>query len=416
MVAILFSALTLWGSVDYASANTNDYVVTEIPNAPILIQSVIEYHGVTYTDGRDRNSGLDHMYRFDGTSFTEIPGSFGMTNPIIFNDKIIAIGTPPSSFEQHIFEFDGTTVRDIANVGSLSTYEIFAIFNGYLYIGNNNSATNYETYKYNGIGSPTTVSSLPIGLETPVVLGNKIYARGWHSPGTYDLYSIDTSDTVTQITTDIVPSMLSVVNNKLYYYGYINYPLSFTRQLYSYDGTATSVVPNGGTFGVSPKTFNGDFYFVPNINSALKRIVNAQVETVTLTSTDGAIGTPAQIVPFDGRLFLRSTNGGYVESMWWSDISTTNRIPGLTYNIRIVGVAQNMLLVHTAFNVPSSSRLYAITNPTAVVHSINTPPTNTELANTGGFFERYSGWAAVLIVAGFFLIVGARSNSRSSSQ
>lgn len=410
LVALIFTALTLWGSVDSARATTNDYVVTEIPNAPILIQSVIEYHGVTYTDGRDKNTGLDHMYSFDGTSFTEVPGSSGMTNPIIFNDKLIAIGSPPSSFEQHVYEFDGTTIRDLVNVGGLSTYDIFAIFNGYLYIGNNNSATNYETYKYNGSGTPTRVSSLPIGLETPVIYGNKMYARGWHNPGTYDLYSIDASDTVTQITTDIAPIMLSVVNNKLYYFGYINYQVGYTRQLYSYDGT-TSVVPNGGTFGSSPSTYNGNFYFVPNINSSLKRIVNDQVDTVTLSSSDGAIGTPTQIVPFDGRLFIGSSNGGYLESMWWSDISSTNRIPDLNYNIHIVGVAHNMLLVHTGFNVPSSSRLYAITNPNSAVPATNTPPTNAELAKTGGHYETLFGWAATLFVAGLILRVATRRNS-----
>jgi hypothetical protein len=410
LVALLFTALTLWGSVDSARATTNEYVVTEIPNAPILVQSVIEYHGVTYTDGRDRNTGLNHMYSFDGTSFTEIPGSSGMSNPIIFNDKLIAIGTPPSSFDQHVYEFDGTTVRDLVNVGGLSSYDIFAIFNGNLYIGNNNSATNYETYKYSGSGNPTTFPNLPIGLETPVIYGNKIYARGWHAPGAYDLYSIDTSDTVTQITSDISPSMLSVVNNKLYYFGFIDYQVGYTRQLYSFDGT-TSVVPNGGTFGSSPTTYSGNFYFVPNIDSSLKRIVNHQVDTVILSSSDGAIGTPTQIVPFDGRLFMRSSNGGYLESLWWSDISSTNRIPGLTNNLRIVGVAHNMLLVHTAFNVPSSSRLYAITNPNSVVPATNAPPAHVELAKTGGNYETFIGWAAALFVAGLILRVASRRNS-----
>lgn len=405
---------TQFGNVLAAQATTTEYVVTEIPNAPILIEAVIDYHGVTYTGGRDRTSGVDHMYTFDGTTFTEVPGTYGMIDPVIFNDKLLFMGYTASGYSAHVYEYDGTTIRDLVEVGMLSSLDMLVVFNGVLYIGNNNSATNYETYKYTGTGTPARVASLPIGLETPIVFGNKLYVRGWHSPGTYDLYSIDTNDTVTQLTTDISPSMLTVANNKLYYFGYINYPASFTRQLYYFDGANTVADVSGGSTGYSPVTFNNSVYFVPNLNSQLRQISTSQIDSITLTSTDGPVGRPQQIMPFDGRLFVRSyPTSGFVESIWVTDLTTTNLVPGLTYNLRMVGVAQNKLLIYTNFNSPTNARLYIVTNPAANVAPSGVNPTNTApdvptLAATGAEMANAWGLAALFIALGLLALAAKR--------
>lgn len=409
LVGLLVVVLTMWGFSPAARGTTNDYVVTELLNAPILMDSVIDYHGVTYTNGRDRTTGVDHMYVFDGTSFTEVPGTYGMIDPTIFNDKLVFLGYTASGYNAHVYEFDGVTVRDMSiDVGMLGSLDMLAIFNGFLYIGNNNSATNYETYKYSGSGSPVRVSSLPIGIETPVVFGGKLYVRGWHAPGTYDLYSIDTTDTVTQLTTDISPSMLTVANNKLYYFGYVNYPTSFTRQFYSFDGTTTVAEATGGTTGASPISYNGAVYYAPMVNSTLMRIAPSQIDNVTLSSTDGALGRPTQLITFDGRLFFRSTPmSGFTESLWWTDFSTTNLIPGLNYNIKLAGVGQNELLVYTYFNYPNSARLFAIARPQAATPSSSTPPTDNStstptLAATGFNISTFAWLSILLLTLGIF--------------
>jgi len=147
---------------------------------PLSIQNVVEFDGELYVAhvGGDDEDGL---YRFDGTSFTYIPGTPVYTTGYVEFDGDLFFTGYDALADLWLWRFDGTTATPVASAGDVYT----ALFNGDLYF----VAPSGQLAVFDG-GVAATVLGSPGSVRQLFPVGSELY---FTAGPTSTLWSMDTS-------------------------------------------------------------------------------------------------------------------------------------------------------------------------------------------------------------------------------
>ncbi|QTN38259.1 HYR domain-containing protein [Cryomorphaceae bacterium] len=220
-----------------------------------------------------------HVYKLDLTTetITDLTSATlnraGMDGLVVYNDgtgdKLYFAGRAGSSGATDLYMWDGTTLSAAPN---FSLYEPgrMAVYNGYIYMSASTSSTLYyndtELYRYNGSGTSLvhafadlsgTAATDPDPRDF-ITFDSKLFFVGGagFNPGQYRLYSVNSSNTVTQEyspTSGYAPQDLMVVGSNLYFgLNTASYP-SQTYHFFRYNsaGNATNVTTGATNWNTS---------------------------------------------------------------------------------------------------------------------------------------------------------------------
>jgi ELWxxDGT repeat protein len=287
--------------------------------------------------------------------------SSASSNPmdfVSFGTDVYFSAIPVTSNGAQLMKYDGTNppsaVSSTANFNPTS----LTVFNGTLYMAANSSGS--KLFSYDGISAPAAVSTPAVtGPEYLQVFGTDLYFSA--TGGTYgqELWALsNTSAPAANINTTSgqgsAPAQLVVMNSKLYFSASDGLSDGNNgRQLYSYNGSAASMVGSPITTGIyaTADALNPGSPIVV-FNNALYFPATADTSTFYLYSSDGT-ATPAPVaasplvadtamVVCNGALFLRSTDGALQKYNGSSFTNLTNGSLTLGTNVTF-GVLNNVL-------------------------------------------------------------------------
>lgn len=260
------------------------------------------------------DDGYGVLFKYDGTTLTEIPTPTGYTAsnagyigyPVVLGSELLLIYTA-NDFSKHLFKYDGTNLTAVTEP---SGYDQNGFNNDPIIIGSNlymkylkNNGV-YNLMKYDGttmteVPSPTGFDAQYQGYDgKPFVWGSDLYLR-YNANGAngYHLFKYD-GTSLTQIAS---PTGYNSEDNSGYYGDaiaydnklYLRYLADGTgpSTLFSYDGTTLTEIPaltgygndNAGYAGGDKEIVVGGYLYLAYYNP---------IGNVTLMKYDGSTFTP----------------------------------------------------------------------------------------------------------------------------
>ena len=331
----------LIGSSDSATAATVPNSPTQIAGGPNNPSDLFEFHGALYFNA-ETTPGNSGLWKFDGTNFTVISQTIVMISRshVEYRGELYIAGYPSSGSLVTDTKLYKVTISGLsAPIAPMGFDEDeLVVFNDVLYFTGEHPNYSVQTFDGTNVG---TAAGFPCCLQRGVVSGNKLYFSGWHSPGSFDLYSYDGSSVTQHSTVSQVPREIQVLNGSVYFIGIIDQSINWDKAWMTPTSNSVSQI----SLPFQPDTvptvqFNNQIIFSkPNTNE----LYGFTGSTVNLFAHNysgyGLMTTSPSYVYFEG--ITNSSN----TQLYYSDGVTENVIPNSNFanGIAAMGTLESRL-------------------------------------------------------------------------
>jgi hypothetical protein len=300
--ALFIGLAALTGVVIGASpANAAAGPPVPVPGAPASTSAYTEFNGLLYLSGVAEADIYSSLFSFDGTTFTQIPGSpVGPTQFHVLGDElvfeaVVDINALPS-YAYGLFVYDGTTITQVP--GPFETPNDFVSIGSTVYF----QATvggEVQLWQYDG----TAASAVPGGAVDPRRLSTyngKLYFAGDTDPSPTEAFTLFSYDPATPAVAAAAVLGAPADPGELVPYDGLAY-LGAPGGLYTFDGAATfapvGIAPATGPYGLT--VFDGALYFTAGdgsdtnvfffIGGVTTKVPGAVTETLRYTEFNGSL-------------------------------------------------------------------------------------------------------------------------------
>ena len=333
LAGLAMAAVALTGAAPASAASTPP---TPVVGAPASTSAYYEHNDLLYLSGVAEGDIYSSMFSFDGTTFTQVPGSpVGPTqfhtlgNQLIF-EAIVDINALPS-YAYGLFTYDGTTItqvsapfespNDFVSVGSVAYFQ--ATVGGEV-----------QLWQYDGsVASPVAGGDVsPSRLST---YEGKVYFEGDTDPTPGEARTLFSYDPATPSTPAAAVAGAPVGASELVAYDGLAY-FGADGSLYSFDGASTfalvDIAPATSAGGLT--VFDGALYFTGGTSGF------GNVFTYvggTTTEFAGALTETQTYVEYNGRLYyLGFANGEPLMNVIEAgEVSVLEGSPEYTFNMTV---------------------------------------------------------------------------------
>jgi hypothetical protein len=303
-VAALLATTLVSGAVLLGAAPANAAITQPVPvaGAPASVSGFTEFNGLMYLSGVAPGENYSTLFSFDGTTFTQIPGSpVGVSEMHVLGGQLVFeaiedINALPS-YSYRLFTFDGSAITQVPGV--LTTPNDFVSIGDVAYF-QASVADVWQVWQYDG-----TTASVVAGSDVePSHLSSyngKLYFEGDTDPTPATSNTLFSYDPATPLAPAApVPGAPADATELVSYNGLAYYGAGGT--LYSYDGdlafTPISIAPAADPFGLT--VFDGALYFTASEGNDTNVYSYAAGVTAKIP---GAVTETLKYVEYDGGLY-----------------------------------------------------------------------------------------------------------------
>lgn len=337
LLGLSVAAVSLAGA---APANAAGEPPAPVPGAPASTSAYHLFNGELFLSGVAEGDIYSSLFAFDGTNFTQIPGSpVGPTQFHTLGDELIFEAivdiTALPSYHYGLFTYDGSTITQVP--GAFETPNDFVSVGSIAYF-QATVADEVQLWQYDG----TTASPVPGGAVSPSRLSTyngKVYFEGDTDPSPAEAPAMFVYDPATPATPPApVPGSPTDISTIVEYngLGYFGAP----GALYSFDGaapfTAISIAPS--VFANALTVFDGAIYFTGGTGDGEGSFGNVySYAGGAVAAVPGALTETIQYVEYNGSLYyLGFANGEPVMNIIsGGQVSVLAGSPEYTFNMTV---------------------------------------------------------------------------------
>lgn len=225
-----------------AFATTAQNIPTQIIGGPDNPNNIFEFNGAIYFNA-ETTPGDMGLWKYDGHQFS-IVSQHIVTIPqshVEYRGELYIAGYPylgSAITDTKLYKVSsGVLSAPISPMGF--DEDELVVFNDVLYFTGVHPNYTVQTYDGASIG---TASGFPCCLQRGVVSGNKLYFSGWHSPGSFDLYSYDGNSVTQHSTVSQMPREIQALNDSVYFIGIINQSINWDKAWITPTATSVSTI------------------------------------------------------------------------------------------------------------------------------------------------------------------------------
>ena len=225
-----------------ASATTAPNSPTQLIGGPNNPSDMFEYDGALYFNA-EITPGNRGFWKFDGSNFTVVSRDIVTISKshVEFRGELyiagyLSSGSPFTDTKLYKVTASGLSAP-IAPMGF--DEDELVVFNDVLYFTGEHPNYTVQTFDGTNIG---TALGFPCCLQRAVVSGNKLYFSGWHTPGSFDLYSYDGTSVTQHSTVSQMPREIQVLNGSVYFIGVIDQSINLDKAWITPTATSVSTI------------------------------------------------------------------------------------------------------------------------------------------------------------------------------
>lgn len=379
---------------------------TPVAGAPASSSSYYVHDGLFYLAGVAEGDIYSSLFAFDGTTFTQVPGSpvgptqFHTLGDDLIFEAIVDINAQPS-YKYGLFTYDGTTISQVP--GAFESPNNFVSVGDVAYFQATAGGVT-QLWQYDG----TTASPVAGGDVEPRRLstyGGKVYFEGDTDPSAGEslvLFSYDPATAAPAAPVSGAPAEASelVEYNGLAYFG-------AGAALYSFDGASTfteiDIAPASYPYGLT--VFGDELYFT-GAQIGFGNVFS--FDGTTTTKIEGAVTETLQYVGYNGSLYYLgfANDQPLLNVITDGTVSVVEGSPEYTFNMTVF----QGKLYFTGDVGETSNIMYVLeTDAPAPTPSSSPTPGGPALAKTGLDFGMPALAALALLLVGAAAAVTARA-------